>query len=421
MKTLQDWLNYLEVLHPKTIDLGLERVTQVAKRLGLYPWPSFCITVAGTNGKGSNVVLLEQILLHAGLRVGAYFSPHLIHYNERIHINGHEVSDQALCAAFEKIDVVRKEHSLSYFEFGTLAALLLFKEAQLDIVVLEVGLGGRLDAVNCIDNDISVITSIDLDHCDYLGDTREAIAQEKAGIFRKGRPVVCGDLVPPTNLQGIAMSLAAPFYQQNTDFGFIKNDQDWSFWHSLGRLNNLPLPQLLLQNAATSLQVIHLLPDSFPITRSAIDQGLRSAKLLGRLDYYDKDGITIILDVSHNPAAAKLLAAHLQENPVIGKTYCVFAMLKDKDIDNSIKPLADSIDYWHIAGLSGERGSQSSELLNHMQKHSITQTRTFSDVVEAFEASLAIAGPGDRVVIYGSFHTIGPILEKIRYNTAFTR
>jgi dihydrofolate synthase/folylpolyglutamate synthase len=406
---LDNWLAYLEKLHPKTIDLGLERINQVANALQLFLFKPFVITVAGTNGKGSCVALTENILLQAGNRVGTYTSPHLLKYNERIRVNGKEVSDAMLCEAFAVIEKARATISLSYFEFGTLAALWLFKQAQLDVVVLEVGMGGRLDATNVMDADIAIISSIALDHVEWLGNTREAIGFEKAGIMRSGKPCVCGDFAVPQSIRQHAEQLGSQLYCQNEAFGYEQVGETWNWWSQTKKLNGLPLPKIDLQNAATVLQAVHLLPDTFKINQQVLEDSLQQVFLPGRFQTISGK-ITTILDVAHNPASATLLAKNLPTSVGEGKTLAVVGMLSDKDRIGTLQPLLSKIDAWYVGSLDVARGASAGVLLEALQQLGVENKQGELSVTLAYQQALVSAKPGDRIVVFGSFYTVAEVM-----------
>lgn len=407
---LTDWLSYLETCHPKSIDLGLERIRIVAERLGVLGFACPVITVAGTNGKGSNVALTAAILTAAGCRVGTYTSPHLIQYNERIQIDGVCVSDQALCNAFTEIEKIRADVSLTYFEFGTLAAFLLFKQAQLDAIILEVGLGGRLDAVNCINADLTIISMIDLDHMEWLGDTREVIAKEKAGIMRPHTACVCGDFSIPQSIIDYAKSLRCPLYRQGLEFDYKMSAGSWSWQSQKLLLTDLPVPTIDLQNAATVLQAIELLTNQFSISRAAIEQGLKQVFLPGRFQIIEKNSRQIIIDVAHNPAGGRCLASRLSAYPCSGKTYALVGMLADKDIVNTLRPLKSQLDTWYVIDLAVQRGASAEQLKQSLKTLDITQTiLEFSAPELAFQQAYQTLQQGDRLLVFGSFHTAAAI------------
>lgn len=336
--SLTDWLSWLETLHPTEIELGLERTADVYKRLCHRRPACYVITVAGTNGKGSTIAMLETILLHAGYAVGSYTSPHLHHYNERVRIGGIDIDDKSLCRAFERVNAVRHDVSLTYFEFGTLAALDIFTRHELDIVLLEVGLGGRLDAVNIVEPDIAVITSIALDHEEWLGNDREAIGIEKAGIMREGIPVICGDHQPPASLLQRASELQVQLHCLGKEFAYDTDAETWSWWADFGhgKLSHLGLPQpalsggFQLDNAATVLATLQCLTD-MPTDRVDIEEGLEHVRLPGRFQLLATE-VPCIYDVAHNPHAAAALTLSLQALPVKGRTRMVFGAMADKDI-----------------------------------------------------------------------------------------
>ena len=408
---LQDWLAYLETCHRKSIDLGLDRITQVAKRLDVLTFACPVITVAGTNGKGSNVALTAAILTAAGYRVATYTSPHLIHYNERIQIAGQCVSDQALCHAFTQIESLRANVSLTYFEFTTLAELWLFKQqSHLDAIILEVGLGGRLDAVNCVDADLAIISMIDLDHMEYLGDTREAIAKEKAGILRRYKPCVCGDFAIPQSILEHAQSLASPLYRQGFEFDYKIQGSSWSWQSQHHSLIDLPLPRIDLQNAATVLQAIELLSDRFSITSAAIKEGLKRVFLPGRFQCIEKNSRRIIIDVAHNPAGGRCLAKRLLHSVCAGKIHALVGMLADKDIVNTLRPLLSQVDYWYVSDLTVPRGASAQHLKQVlMSLQGMPVILEFSRPDLAFQHAYQSLQKNDSLLVFGSFHTAAAI------------
>ncbi len=410
--TLEQWLRWQETLHPSAIDLGLERVAAVARRQNLLSPACPVVTVAGTNGKGSSVALLESIYLSAGYRVGTYTSPHLWQYNERIRVAGEIVSDEQLCAAFESIDKVRAEVSLSYFEFGTLAALEIFSHADLDVMLLEVGLGGRLDAVNIVDADAALITTVDIDHVEWLGSTREAIGGEKAGIFRSLRPAICADPSPPASVKAQAHRCNAQWYGRGDDFDYRVAVDHWE-WHGKHHEGHLPLPALegahQLDNAAGVLQVVECLQTILPVPRSALDRGLREVRLAGRFQRIP-GAVEQVLDVAHNPQGGARLANALADHPVSGQTHLVLGMLRDKDVRAFVQALLPVVDHWYLGGLDEPRGMDARRLLETVQDllpadHVLPER----DVVQAYERAWFAAQPGDRLVITGSFHTVSRV------------
>jgi dihydrofolate synthase/folylpolyglutamate synthase len=413
-QTLDQWLKWQEQLHPSTIELGLERVASVWQRLYPHPFPAKVITVAGTNGKGSSVAMLDAILRAAGYRVGAYTSPHLLRYNERIRINGVEAGDERICQAFERIDQSRGDTSLTYFEFGTLAALAIFAAEPLDVVILEVGLGGRLDAVNVIDPDLALITPIDLDHTDWLGHDREQIGLEKAGILRPGRPAVCSDPVPPASLVQRARQLEVPLALLGREFRYTAQGDGWDWQGGEYRLSGLPWPGLQgrfqLQNAAAALQVLDCLGEDLPVGREAIRAGLEGVRLAGRFQVIPGP-VEIILDVAHNPAGAQVLADALQQYPCGGRTLAVFSMLADKDVASVAKLMAPLIDGWYLGALEGPRTLPVAELQRCLRSSGITQpVQGLETLAGAYAAARQAAQPGDRLVVFGSFFTVAGLM-----------
>ena len=345
-ESLTDWLARLEQLHPSTIELGLERVRRVKDALGLAPaFP--LIMVGGTNGKGSTCAYLEAILGAAGYRTGLYTSPHLLRYNERVRIAGREASDAELVAAFERVDAARGDTSLTYFEFGTLGAMVQFIAAGVDVAILEVGLGGRLDAVNVFDADVAVVTSVDLDHMDYLGDTREKIGFEKAGIYRGRRPAICADPAPPDSLLEHARRIGADLRCVGRDFFALREGDRWTYRGPALVWQDLPLPAMAgayqLRNAAGALAALEAVRGRLPVSEAAIRQGLRAAQVPGRFQRIAR-APEVILDVAHNPEAARALAATLREQPVTGRTLAVVGMLADKDAAAVFAALRGEVD-----------------------------------------------------------------------------
>lgn len=410
-KSLIEWLDWVKYNHTQEINLSLERVHEMAKRFNLLKPTCPVITVAGTNGKGSNVAGLEAIYLASGYRVGAFTSPYLFRYNEQVRLDGIPVEDNLLCDAFERIVEKCDDIRLTQFELGTLAALLIFHEANLDLWILEVGLGGRYDAVNVIDADVAIITSIALDHMDWLGNTRELIALEKAGILRKHHPAVCGDFNPPVTLMEYANQNEVPLYCQNKQFGFKENKNSWDFWSEKNDLKNLPLPLLALQNMSTVLMAVELLQEKRSVSREAIDKAFANVKLPGRIQVIPGD-ITQIFDVSHNPAAVGWLADYLQRNPVSGKTLAVFSMLADKDIYSTIEGIKNHIHHWYSAPLPIQRGASVDMLAENFSKAGIEKTTLFEDIAEAFEAACKDAKAGDCILVFGSFHTVAGCMKQ---------
>jgi dihydrofolate synthase/folylpolyglutamate synthase len=388
----------------------------VRARLGRPRPASGVITISGTNGKGSTVAMLETILRGAGYRVGAYTSPHLIRYNERIRIDGRPVTDDELCAAFERIESARGEVALTYFEFGTLAAFDLMQQARLDIAVLEVGMGGRLDAVNAVDADVAIVTTIDIDHTQWLGTTRAAIAREKAGIFRAGRPAICADSDPPVTLVDYAAEIGAPLLIRDRDFFVEPAAQSWN-WRQGDRVRSgLPCPALRgdyqLHNAAAALTALEMWRDRFPVSQAHIRDGLLTATVPGRFQVLPGRPVRV-LDVAHNPQAAAVLATTLKQQPVAGRTLAVFGMLVDKDIAAVVRPLQPLINEWYVVSLHTARGATASQLKAALTAAGVQAVQEFDDVPTAYAAALRAATDADRIVIFGSFHTVGDILATL--------
>lgn len=402
---LAAWLYYLERLHSQPIELGLERVKQVAERLDLLKPAPKVFTVAGTNGKGTTCCTLESILLAAGLRVGVYSSPHLLRYTERVRIQGQELPEAEHSHSFAKIEAGRKDISLTYFEFGTLSALQLFKQAKLDVVILEVGLGGRLDATNIVDSDVAAITSIAIDHTDWLGFDRESIGREKAGVFRAGKPAVVGEPDMPQSIADVAAKLGAHLYQRDIAWQFSQQEKSWDWQCDTRQWNNLPLPNVPLANAATALAVLHY--SGLSLSEEVIRQGLQTATLPGRFQRVSEKPL-LILDVAHNPHAARYLADKLAKLPKQGKVRAVVGMLSDKDIGGTLACLSEQVDEWYCAPLEGPRGASAEQLAEHL-----VQSRQFSHVETAWRQAMQDAEPQDVVIVCGSFHTVAHVMAAL--------
>ncbi|MBN2991649.1 bifunctional tetrahydrofolate synthase/dihydrofolate synthase [Pseudomonas cedrina subsp. fulgida] len=416
-RTLGEWLAYLEQLHPSAIDMGLERSQQVAARLGLGRPAPRVITVTGTNGKGSTCAFVAALLQAQGLKVGVYNSPHLLRYNERVQLNGREATDAQLCEAFAALDAGRGEISLTYFEMGTLAAFWLFERAQLDVVVLEVGLGGRLDTVNVVDADLALVTSIGVDHADYLGNTRASVAYEKAGIFRQGRPALCGDLDPPQTLLDKVRELDCPFYLRGREFDLEITGQHWQWRGRDARgqvvaLRDLPLLNLPMENAALALQAYLLL--ELPWNAGQIAATLLATRVAGRLDRreFEWQGkrLNLMLDVGHNPHAAEYLAQHLSRTPPLGRRLAVFGLLADKDLDGVIAPLLGNVQAWAVAPLDTPRSRPGAELAVALQNLG-APVASYASVIDALEAQCAVATSDDEILLFGSFYCVAEALE----------
>jgi dihydrofolate synthase/folylpolyglutamate synthase len=413
---LADWLAHLERLHPTAIDLGLERVTRVRERMSLaLACP--VITVGGTNGKGSTCALLEAILLRAGYRTGCYMSPHLLRYNERVRIGGDPVDDAQLVDAFERVEAAREDTSLTYFEFGTLAAAWLFQRAAPDAVVLEVGLGGRLDAVNVFDADCAVITSVGLDHIDYLGDTREEIAYEKAGIFRTGQPAVVAEPDMPAPMGEHAARIGARLHLIERDFGYALGEGHWRYWSWRTRRNGLPAPALRgehqLRNASAALAALDCLHARLPVDMGAVRRALVEVNLPGRFQVLPGRPATV-LDVAHNPQAAQRLSETLQRMEPAARTFAVFAMLKDKDVAGVARVLAPQVSAWLVAPLSGPRGSDAAGLERALREAGVsTPVEQGASPAQAYARARERAGPNDRILVFGSFYTVADVLASL--------
>lgn len=398
------WLDYLANIHTSAIDLGLDRVQAVAQQANLTKPAPTVITVAGTNGKGSTCALMEAILLDAGYKVGVYSSPHLIRYNERVRVNGVDLADEKHCQAFDFIEQQRGDISLSFFEFGTLAALRLFQTEQVDVVLLEVGLGGRLDATNVVDHDVSVITSLAIDHVDWLGDDINVIGFEKAGIFRAGKPAICGQPKAPSTVAAHADDIQAELFQVGIQYHYEQQSEtQWRWQLGTFELNELPIPGLPLQNAATALTALanaHL-----DITDINIVNGLKNATLPGRMQILHTSPV-ILLDVAHNPHSAQYLVERVAKQYPKRVIHTVVGMLHDKDIKATLAILSELSSHWYPASLHGPRAAHANELASHLP----AATRTFDSPVLAFEAAMTKAGQDDVILVVGSFHTVGEVL-----------
>ncbi|MDT8405706.1 MAG: bifunctional tetrahydrofolate synthase/dihydrofolate synthase [Methylococcales bacterium] len=415
--SLADWLCWQETLHPRSIDLSLERVKQVFQALCPNYRKPLTLTIAGTNGKGSCAALLEAMLRAAGYQVGTYTSPHLVRYNERIRINGKEVDDAALIAAFTQIEAVRAGISLSYFEFSTLAALYLFSQAHLDVQILEVGMGGRLDAVNIIDTDVAMITSIGIDHAEWLGPTRAHIAREKAGVFRPQTPVVCAEIDPPECLLAYAETLNAPLLLLNRDFNVTRHVNSWSVrggprQHYTG-LTPLPLQgDHQYHNAAAAIMALSHLPTDTPISTDAINQGLAQVRLTGRLELCDGP-VPVLLDVGHNPQAAQTLLDYLSTRPDSQRIHALFTMMKDKDIGSVIATLKDRVHHWYYVPLpDNPRCADRTAMADAFLREHVSQvTLTATSFVDALKTARKHCQNGDLLLIFGSFFLVSEYLR----------
>lgn len=421
-KNLSDWLSYIEGLHSKSIDLGLDRIREVFNRLKISETQSIKIVVGGTNGKGSTCTYLESIYSAAGFSVGKYTSPHLIKFNERIRINQQEVSDELIIEALEHIELIREGISLSYFEYTTLAAFYIFKNANLDLWILEVGLGGRLDAVNLIDADASIISSIDIDHTEYLGNTREKIGFEKAGIFRKDKPGIVSDPLPPQSVLDHAQEIGCDLWLINRDFNYSADKLQWAFASREGKKHALPHPALRganqLLNASAALACIDALKGALPVPIQYIKTGLVNASLSGRFEILPGQPVTVI-DVAHNPHSASALAHNLKSMSYFPYTYAVFGVLKDKDLEGIVKCFKGIVDYWYLCDLDGPRGSEAIEVAERIRKllppdaDGLPKILTFSSPIQAYKEVKSNAKKEDRIVVFGSFLAVSEIKEFI--------
>lgn len=421
MNTLSDWLAHCERLHPKNIDMGLERVRAVAERMDLrFTCP--VITVAGTNGKGSTCAMLESILGEAGYRTGVYTSPHLVHFEERLRLQRQSVDAAELVASFERVERARAENgaeiSLTYFEFTTLAILDCMTRAQLDVAILEVGLGGRLDAVNAIDTDCAVITSIDLDHMEFLGNDRESIGREKAGIMRTGKPVVVSDPVPPQSVLDRATEIGADLWRFGVDFNFSGDKQQWG-WAGRGRrYAGLAYPALRganqLVNASGVLAALTALREQLPVTAQAVRNGLAFVELPGRFQIIPGQP-TLVLDVAHNPHSVAALTANLDAMGYYPTTHAVFGAMADKDLAPMLARILPLVDRWYFTDLPTPRAASAAALQTFWQaqnpRPNVT-TAAFADPMQALQAAIAAADPADRIVVFGSFYTVGGVLQQ---------
>ncbi|MDT8385901.1 MAG: bifunctional tetrahydrofolate synthase/dihydrofolate synthase [Thiogranum sp.] len=409
--SLQQWLSWQETLHPSAVDLGLQRVSTVADRLGCGRPARIVITVGGTNGKGSCQALLEAILLRAGYRVGIYSSPHLVRYNERVRLNGATVSDQALCDAFARIDRARDDTSLTYFEFGTLAALDIMRHSDLDVAVLEVGLGGRLDAVNIVDADASLVSSIGIDHTEWLGSDRDSIGREKAGIFRPGKPAVCGDRDPPDSIGLEARRIGALLRVLGRDFQVRTDGRGWHWQGERNAYRNLPQPALpgahQLANAASVLMVLDMLSEALPVPRRAIDAGLRWMQLPGRIQMIPGK-VEQVLDVSHNAQAALALVDTLRHMPLAGVTHAVIGMMKDKDVSAFVRAIEPAIAHWYPVGLPFARAMDAAALAEIIGSviGGADPPTGFANMTDALADLRSRVSAGDRILVCGSFYTL---------------
>jgi dihydrofolate synthase/folylpolyglutamate synthase len=415
-RSLSDWLAFIERQHPQSIALGLERVKQVLERMSVaIQCP--VITVGGTNGKGSTCAMLESVLRAAGYRTGLYTSPHLVRYNERVRVAGHEAEDVLLCRGFEVVETARHDIPLTYFEFGTLAAFEVFSRSALDVLVLEVGLGGRLDAVNVLDADCAVLTSVGIDHVEYLGPDRESIGREKAGIFRAGRPAVIAEPDPP---QSVRQAKGEKLFF-GRDFGFGGEGNQWSYWGPKGKRAGLAHPALRgaiqLRNASAALCALDAL--ALPVAMQEVRRGLAEVSLPGRFQVLPGRP-QVILDVAHNVEAAKVLADNLLVSGYASETIAVCGMLRDKDIGGVLRALQPRITRWHFASLAGSRGASADDLERELGG-ARTALEKFPSPTHAFVAARERAGEGDKIVVFGSFLTVGEVMAWLNNNKTSKR
>ena len=414
------WLAYIEQQHPQAIALGLDRVERVRGAMGLAPGVPV-ITVAGTNGKGSTCAMLEAMLTAAGYRVGLYTSPHLLRYNERVRIAGREADDAALAAAFARVEAARAgiagDTRLTYFEFGTLAAVDLFLRSAVDVLVLEVGMGGRLDAVNVFDADCAIVTSVGLDHVDYLGATREAIGHEKAGIFRAGKPAVIAEPAVPESVLAHARAIGARPLCFGHEFGYETKGEQWLFWGPAGKKSGLPYLGLRgrtqLRNASAALAALETVSELLPVSIRHLRQGLAGAELPGRFQLLPGHP-ALVLDVAHNPQAAEVLAQNLSDLGPCSGTTAVFGMLRDKDIAGVVRALAGCIDRWFVCTLAPPRGAQAAELAQSLRQAGVGAVREFENPALAYAAACSDCAENDRIVAFGSFHTVADVIAARR-------
>ena len=416
MKTLSEWLAHCEQLHPQAIDMGLDRVRQVAQRMNLrLTMP--VITVAGTNGKGSTCALLEAIYLQAGYKTGVYTSPHLVHFEERCRLVGESPQAEVFASAFECVEAARHDTSLTYFEFSTLAILKMMSDAELDVVILEVGLGGRLDAVNIIDPDCAIITSIDLDHTALLGTDRDSIGLEKAGIMRAGQPVVISDPMPPESVVKHAQALGADAWLLGKDFNFSGDQLQWS-WAGRGRrYSGLAYPALRganqLLNASGVLAALEVMRPQLPVTAQAIRNGLAMVELTGRFQIVPGEPV-LVLDVAHNPHSVAALAANLDAMGFYPTTHAVFGAMADKDLDSMLKKLLPLVDAWYFTDLPLPRASTAQQLAADwaaLNTRKDVRSSVHETPQKALDAAILAADPTDRILVFGSFYTVGGVLQ----------
>lgn len=411
---LNAWLNLIAQRHTPDIILGLERIKIIAIQLQLIHFNCPVITVAGTNGKGSTVATLQRLYSSAGYKTGCYYSPHLHHFTERVQINNQPIDEVELCKAFEKLTKEISNAPLTFFEFITLAALSIFKEKELDIIILEVGLGGRLDAVNCVESTLAILTQIDFDHCDRLGNNREAIGFEKAGIFRENKIVICGDSSPPNSVIKRAQELHCDFYTLGKDFFIRDKDLLWD-WEMPGKsLHNLSKPLLPQNSVACALVAAQLLQNQLTVSQDAMSSAATQTSLPGRYEVI-QDRCTIIFDVAHNQSSAALLAQKLTNQPHTGKTIAVFSVLADKDCKGMIEPFSELVHEWHVFPLDTPRACQPKEIIQQLQTGE-GACHLHPNVTKMWEELKGRLSPEDRVVVYGSFYTVAAVQQAMSLN-----
>ncbi len=409
-KTLVQWLAEIEQQHSLEIELSLERISEVAARLSVLKFNCPVITVGGTNGKGSTVATLAAIYGAAGYRCGVYTSPHLLQFNERIVIQDHKVSDAALCEAFAAVEAARDTITLTYFEFATLAALYLFQKNKLDVVILEVGLGGRLDAVNIIDSDVAIVSTVDIDHTDYLGNSREQIGVEKAGIFRADKPAIYGDRDAVSSVVESANDIGAQLYLQGSDFYFQEEKKTWHWHNSDHHYNDLPKPTVLLHNASLALQTVALLEPRLPITPEAIHQGLAAVRVAGRFQTVSIEPRCIV-DVAHNPQASRELYKQLSRLGWQGRLHIVFSMLATKDRLASLLPWQDCDAQWYLAPLKDKKAAPLEAIEADFNELGITSYQKYATMDAAYSAARENAAANETILVFGSFHTVAAVMK----------
>ena len=411
--TLNEWLYYLEHRHASEVQLRLVNAYDVALVMGLLKWSIPVITVGGTNGKGSTVAALSAIYSAAGYRVGQFTSPHLLTFNERICINQQPISDDDLCLAFSCVEEQRKTIPLTYFEMSLLAALLYFKQANLDVIILEVGVGGRLDATNIIDADLAIITTVDLDHQDYLGHDRDSIGFEKAGILRANQPFIYADTNPPLTVLSQAQSLHTSMMRLGVDYDYYCMEQKLYITRPNREPIVLPIPKLHLNAAVAAVMATERLHKRLPVLLEDWSTAINNVTILGRQQWIPGD-VSVLFDVAHNPQAAGLLAQQVAHYKPGKKVHAVFSALKDKDICGLIYPLSSFVDQWYPACLSGKRATERAELLTAFESVLGVRPKSYEDPVSAYQAAMQVAGPGDIVLVYGSFLLVGAVMNFVR-------